>query len=142
MDPSFSIILYNQKKHWMFFSEGEPHPLSQADLEKMDVILKSKIEEYNTSEIIKFEKRKKDFPHLDFKLSDYTIQLSEYKRQYLAVKTKTGESWVFVQCLCRVEHKNWEEEMIHVQDGGKCYFDLTINLSTNAVLSFIVNGEA
>lgn len=140
-NPVFSTIPFDIKKHWMFHHDGENYELSITDIKRIDELLNQAVTEYNLIEKVKFVKKETDFPHLRLELSNYTIALKHYKRQYLAVKIKE-EKIVFIQCFCNEEHKNWQSEMIHVCDGGKCYFDVYINLTQKTTQPIAVNGEA
>ena len=140
-NPIFSIISFDSKKHWMFHSEGENYELTTTDINQIYELLTEAINDHNDIETAKFLKKQIDFPHLHLDVSNYTLSLDDYKRQYLAVKMKE-EIVVFVQCFCNKEHRNWQSEMIQVSDGGKCYFDVYINLTQNTIQTIAVNGEA
>lgn len=141
-DEAISVISFDIEKHWMIFKTGETYALTKIDIQLIDSLLKNKVAAYNVNEKVKFEKRINDFPHLNLQLTNYTINLGEYKRQYLAVKTTNGDIKVYINCLCNVDHKNWKSEMIHVKDGGKCYFNATINIKDASCSDLWVNGEA
>jgi hypothetical protein len=53
-----------------------------------------------------------------------------------------GDKEVWVNCFCRNAVGNWKEELILVQDGGNCYFQLKVNLNTKKYYEFTVNGNA
>ncbi len=141
VEETISIIPFDIQKHWMIFKTGENYSLTKSDLQLIDSLLQNKVDAYNAIEKVKFEKRKMEFPHLNLQLTNYTLNLDDYKRQYLAVTTN-GEIKVYVNCLCNVDHKNWKNEMIDVLDGGKCYFNTTINITDTTCSDLSVNGES
>jgi hypothetical protein len=67
--------------------------------------------------------------------------LNQYKRQYIAGINEKGEKEIWVNCMCQVT-ENWRTEIPLIMDGGKCYFDVTINLTTKTYRDFGVGSEA
>ncbi|RZM20897.1 MAG: hypothetical protein EOO88_34860 [Pedobacter sp.] len=65
-----------------------------------------------------------------------------YKRQYLAVVTLNGEKLVWANFLCSVYHFDWKKVALDVADGGKCYFNVLLNLITMSFSPLSVNGSA
>jgi len=74
--------------------------------------------------------------------SKISINVNKYYRQYIVVKNDKGEKEIWLNCFCNVSNLNWKKEVIHVSDGGNCYFNLKINLSLKTCYNLIVNGEA
>ena len=89
------------------------------------------------------------------------IDVKNYLRQYVVSENETGEKKVWINCFCdkgeeyrKTRRKrrekygiittrdNWKEEVVQVLDGGKCYFNLTVNLSNETYYDFSINGEA
>jgi hypothetical protein len=66
--------------------------------------------------------------------------LSQYKRQYVPSINDKGEKVVWVNCFCSKWDRNWKKELIRVEDGGSCYFNVTINLVTGKYDDLRVNG--
>ena len=69
--------------------------------------------------------------------------LSSYKRQYLPSINEKGEKVVWVNCFCTTNHFNWKTEIVDaslVSDGGDCYFNVNINLTTMRFDTFRKNG--
>ncbi len=67
---------------------------------------------------------------------------TKYKRQYFPVINEKGDKEVWVNCFCRNIDGNWKEELILVQDGGNCFFQLKVNLKAKKYYEFTVNGNA
>lgn len=65
-----------------------------------------------------------------------------YRKQLIAVTNKTGEKEVWVNCFCNTwDNDRWKTEMMLVADGGNCYFNFKINLTTKKYYDLGVNGE-
>lgn len=141
-DEAISVVSFDVEKHWMIFKTGETYSLTKSDMQLIDSLLKNKVDAYNVIEKVKFEQRINNFPNLKLQLKNYTINLNEYKRQYLAVKMANGEINVYINCFCSVDHKNSKNELIYVLDGGKCYFHTTINITDRTCSDLLVNGES
>lgn len=69
------------------------------------------------------------------------LSKNHYKKQYIAFLDEKGEKKVWVNCFCSAG-SDWRNEIVEVEDGGDCYFNLVINLSDNSYSFFYVNGEA
>jgi len=68
--------------------------------------------------------------------------LNEYKRQLVAVINGKGEKEVWVNCFCNRDWGRYREEVLVADDGGACYFNIKINLTTKTSYDLMVNGEA
>jgi hypothetical protein len=66
--------------------------------------------------------------------------IDTYARQYVGIGD--GEDVVSVNALCAVDDLDWEDQLIVVADGGPCFWHATVDLPTQAVQTFTVNGEA
>jgi len=63
-------------------------------------------------------------------------------RQYCGGHTAGGELLVFINAFCESSsHDDWRKAQIDVFDGGDCYWQAVINLSTRRVEYFEVNGD-
>jgi hypothetical protein len=116
--------------------------LTQAEIEEIEIILKQCIDAYNPDQKIQFDTISKAHPDYNLKIDNFVIDLTRYKRQYFPVINSAGQKEVWVNCFCNDFDKNWRTEMLIVDDGGNCYFNLTINLTTKTFSSFMVNGNA
>lgn len=81
--------------------------------------------------------------------------LPNYYRQYVGFLNATGERMVWVNALCEIKEgmveKNgefflepwqWKEELIIVEDGGHCFWNILINLDKYEYFQFFINGVA
>jgi hypothetical protein len=84
-----------------------------------------------------------------------TKKLSEIKnsyRQYVCYIDEKGEKIIFINSMCELftdydKNNNpiifdWRNEMIDVSDGGECYWNIKVNLSTNEYYELKINGNS
>jgi hypothetical protein len=82
-------------------------------------------------------------------------KLSEIKknyRQYLCYINDKGEKVVYINSMCDLftdyDKENnpisfdWKNKMIDISDGGECYWNIKINLSTNEYYELKINGRS
>jgi len=117
----YTIIKFDESDR--IFKDVVPANLNQKEINDIERILENSIEYYNS-------------------FKNGYIDLNLYKRQYVAVKNKEGETEVWVNCFCQTAGEKWKTEIIDIDDGGNCYFNLKINLTKSSYYDFIVNGEA
>lgn len=90
---------------------------------------------------------------LDF-LKDPKIEnINKYYRQYICFINKKGEKVVYINAFCEIIETlpeiegeiskkpfDWKNKLLIVNDGGPCFWNVKINLSTKEYLDFSVNG--
>ena len=98
------------------------------------------IENIMDKEIAKTNKEYKKSQHTKF---NYVGNPRKYYKQVISVINEKGEKVVWVNCLCTVSNEpDWKTRLIGVLDGGSCYFNCKINLTTNKFYDLIINGVA
>ncbi len=144
MDSSVITTFTFTKDFYYIFNNGTSTTLTSEDLIQIDTCLKQYIEGYNAAQRVILQEKKKKYPQYQFnEAEDFFIDLKQYKRQYVAIINSKGEKEVWINCFCGHQHdKYWKESIIMVSDGGNCYFNLKINLTTHTCYDFIVNGQA
>ncbi len=138
-DSNFSIIRFDPRIHFMFDQASKNSNLSEKDVAVVEKLLEQSVDDYN------------------FHLSKDTLlnqinsplDLTQYKRQLIAVKTSKGETEVFINCFCASAIDglyqsgiDWRKDYFKANDGGSCYFRLYVNLTTKTYHHFFVNGYA
>jgi hypothetical protein len=68
-------------------------------------------------------------------------KLKTYKRQYSGVVIEEKRC-VFANFFCKDHGREWKKDEIIVQDGGDCYFQITVDLTLKRCFNLHVNGEA
>ena len=125
-DSSRYTILKLEDVSSSLFENCENSNLTDLDFQKMENILKACISNYNQN----------------ISIFDIPIDLSRYKRQYVAVINKKGEKVIWINCFYSNAFDKWKTEVVHVNDGGNCFFNIKINLTTGKYYEFYVNGES
>lgn len=124
----FVIIKYDSTLNWIF-QHALPTELQQNEIDLSMEIIHNCLIEHN-SKISPSSKKTKEII-----LKDYFIQL-------VPILNGKSEKEVWVNCFCNAINEDWKDQIVYVLDGGKCYFNLKINLTTKDYYDFQVNGEA
>jgi hypothetical protein len=128
---------------FVVFNKGPQQPgLSPEELSTIENILKQCISDYSSEQKKSFEEIKKKPPKYKRNRYGASMGLSQYKRQYVPSINAKGEKEVWVNCFCGHWDSKWKEKIIRVEDGGSCYFNVTVNLTTGKYYEFKVNGVA
>jgi hypothetical protein len=142
IDTSIVAILpFDTTQYWVF-KNSKPTDLTNEDLQKIETIIKKCISVYNSDQERQFNKINETHPGYKLDKKNFIIDLTLYKRQYVAILNSKGEKEVWVNCFCRTGNQNWKKNLIFVLDGGNCFFNLKINLTTGQYYELMVNGDA
>jgi hypothetical protein len=64
-----------------------------------------------------------------------------YKKQYVPFIDKEGNRKVWINCFCEDSHIDyWKKNIVFVDDGGRCFFNLIINITDETFSNLIING--
>ncbi|MES2836900.1 MAG: hypothetical protein V4667_05215 [Bacteroidota bacterium] len=107
--------------------------LSQKEILLIDSILHVSITEWNSDRELDFIEYNKQHPSNKKEKNNMFINLIDYKRQYTPVVNDKNEKEVWVYCAC-------DGNFGLVQDGGKCYFELIINLTNKTHTNIGINS--
>ncbi len=116
--------------------------LNDEEINLLEVILKRSIKEYNTSIVEQYQKQYNVVLESSEEKSSIQINLSDYKRQLVPYTNENDEKEVWVNCFCGNNWGKYRNTLLFVFDGGKCHFNLIINLDKKAYYSLSVNGNA
>jgi hypothetical protein len=126
-----AIIAFDKKGNYPFDNAFNPTSLTQNDIYNIDSLLIACVTDYNNS--------------LDKDHKEWSIDLkkSNYRKQLIAVTNKKGEKEVWINCFCSTWGSDkWKTEIMLVDDGGNCYFNFKVNLTTKKFYDLGVNGVA
>ena len=125
-----AIIRFEKSMDLLFGGGYTAANLTQADLIEIENIYNESIADFNSK--------------LAGNGKAFTIypKRSNYRRQYVCVVNKKGQKEVFVNCFCNSFGDYWKNKLIEVEDGGNCFFNFKLNLTTRKYYDFSVNGEA
>ncbi len=105
--------------------------LTHDEIEQVDSLLVLCVTDYNSS---------LSNGHDEFKID---LKGHDYKKQLIVVTNLKGEKEVWLNCFCdNFGAKSWRTEILIVKDGGPCYFNFKINLTTKKFYDLGVNGVA
>ncbi|MBW7868824.1 MAG: hypothetical protein H3C31_10905 [Brumimicrobium sp.] len=135
-----AIIPYDIKKHFWIYDQAQATDLSKEELVQVETIFQNIVAKYNID--MKKRIRKETNDSNEIENSELYIVPDTYKRQYLPVITQDGEKEVWVNCFCKNFGDSWKHNVIQVFDGGKCYFNVKINLKYGTAYHFKVNGSS
>ncbi|HEV7783473.1 MAG TPA: hypothetical protein VGO58_19500 [Chitinophagaceae bacterium] len=123
----YTVIPFNERDKWLF-NNAKPAELLPKEIGDVESLLADAMLEHN--------KMVKGVMVLK--------PLEKYKLQLVPVTNEKGEKIVYVNCFCggnaNSYFKNWRTELVMVDDGGSCFFNVKINLTTRKSYDLMVNG--
>ena len=142
-DTDYAIIKFNARDN-PIFKNAEQADLSVEEIKSIDKIIFNCIDNYNAEQkkiIADHAKTDTRLPGYPYNIDDLVIDPTKYKRQYIPTINAKGEKEVWINFFCNYDDRDWKKEIILVMDGGNCYFQLKINLTTKKYFDFYVNGN-
>lgn len=117
--------------------------ISTEEIGIVKQIMAKAVKEYNIKAEKQYYLDVKEYQNEKIEKSSYVIDLKRYKFQIVAGINKSKEKIVLIFCHC-YESKffDYTKQLVSTQDGGNCYFQLKINLTTKKYYDFFVNGIA
>ena len=129
-DTNKIAILSIDKKNSLF-KDAKEMKLTNKDLKTVDKLLNECIQTHNLK-----QGTTKEFNEF--------IDLKKYKIQYIPFMSSNGQRKVYVNAFCNYywnfDSIGWKKYIVQVDDGGSCFFHLTINLKENKYEEFYTNG--
>ena len=128
----YVVLKYNPEWYWIFEGVTSSN-LSKKELNEIETILQDAITSHN----LRYDVGSNDYKH-------WALELDRYKRQYVPVINQKGEKVIWINFFCDdyFYKLNWREEIPIVADGGNCYFNIKINLTTKKYSDLQINGYA
>ena len=133
-----AIIPFDTSYYWIF-KNCKTVSLTTNDIKKIEQLLPKGIK---TEQEKRFQMFRNKFPDDEISKKDFVIKLRKYQRQYVAVINDKGEKEVWINCFCETLGDDWRKIIISVDDGGKCFFNIKMNLTKGIFYEFYVNGSA
>jgi hypothetical protein len=128
---TIAVIPFDSKSSYPFDSTYNSSMLTEEDFKNIDSLLIECVWDYNNS------------LHKNHNGRSIDLNIHYYRRQLVAVTNKNGEKEVWVNCFCNIlSHNGWKTEIMFVSDGGNCYFNFKINLTSKKYYNMRVNGAA
>jgi len=150
----YAILKFDTIRDSSYFKTGSKlAQLSASEIDKIENIIAKKATEYNKHEKAFWDSIDRKFhrkePANAIPFYNFINHPESYFKQFVAVVNAKGQKEVYVNCFCEDFYKEsgniksyWRKEFVIVCDGGSCFFTIKINLTTNTVLLFGVNGVA
>jgi len=141
IDTTRTVILLLNKEYGIASDDAYTADLIENDLVIIDSMMKRAIDSFNAIVDIT------ELSPLDIGLkTDYKINLNDYYSQYMAFYDSSGQKYVWINCFCdsylkSAYHSDWKKTVINVDDGGSCFFHLTINLTQQTWSKFYINAS-
>ena len=122
-----TIIPASEKMEWAFGRNYKPYTPTKEDIQAAEDILLACYNKEVTGTVNPFFGRK----------------LENYHRQFVGGEKENGEKIIYINCFCYVideYFKKWKTELIMVDDGGNCFFNVRVNLDKKEYYELMVNG--
>ncbi len=153
IDTSRITIIPLSNVSWLKEADRQAN-LSILELHQIDSLLILAAEDYNANvkkeheELMAFYRDDAEFMGTEFierpfPEDNLIRDLSSYRRQYVPYYNNEGEKIVTVYCHClSFSLGKWQYEVLQINDGGNCHFDVVINLTKKTYERVWVNGYA
>ena len=122
------IIKYDSADLSLPFENVNQAKLSSQEVIETEELLKRAIDDLN-EEMRDPKNRIQDQPYID---------LTKYSRQLVPVLNSKNEKEVWINCYCGHRIK---KTIVSVEDGGKCYFNLKVNLTRKTYYDLMINSK-
>ena len=122
-DSNYAIIPYTIADSGLF-EKAKPATLTHLEIQEIETLTNKSIVKHNIK-TTKWE----------------TIGKIDYKVQLVPVINEKGEKEVWINCFCSDFGHDWRKDIMYVDDGGSCFFNLKINLSTKKYYDLSVNAN-
>ena len=136
---NYAIIKFDTNDTWLF-DKAKPTDISLTDIKEVEALLADCINKYNPEQQKQFDKINSVYPEANIDKRGFIIDLSNYKRQYVAVINDKGEKEVWVNCFS-AKFDYWKKKIVQVDDGGNYFFNVKINLNRKIYYDLSVNGQ-
>ena len=140
---NINVLKYDSSYKYIFPEAMEIADLTREEITECELLLKAYIANYNVQAKKRFEEISKNHPGLKFSLDNFTIELKNYGRQYVAAINNDGEKVVYVNCFCHPSEFDYrDKELVQVEDGGNCFFNFKVDIKRKRIFDFRENGAA
>ena len=136
-----AIIHLDSTNNWLL-KNAKPTDLTTQEMNEIDKIIFNCITDYNRQQKDLFKELKAKYPDNEYEIENFQIDIAQYFKQFVPTINENGEKEVWINCFCGLDDRNWRKEIIVVEDGGNCYFNLKFNLTTKKCTDLMVNGDA
>jgi hypothetical protein len=128
-EGDFEFVLLNSKFDNRILGHAKAIDLTQSDVAFVKLLLNLARNGYN---------------HTITDSNKMIRPFSSYKLQWVPFENAKGEKEIWINGLCNPFDNyfgKWKRGIIVVKDGGNCYFQMRINLTTETYADITVNGR-
>lgn len=141
-DSTYVILEFKSDWYWIF-KAVEPTNLSRSELAEVEEIIQVAVKENNEQQRKNLKEHNGNHSDNKWTETGFELELEGFKRQYVPVINKDGQKEIWINFFCDDwESGNWKSEIMMVNDGGNCYFNLKVNLETKTYSELRINGYA
>jgi hypothetical protein len=119
--PNNQVIL--DTRRYTIISEDTTFKVSNDDVQLTYQVLKNVVDSLN-------------------KHRNKPLDISQYRFQTVPLPSKNGQRVFWVNSFCNGGDQNWKTQIYQVEDGGKCFFNIKIDLTTMTYFDLFVNSLA
>lgn len=140
-DPKIAILINTEHNNWLEKNYGFKSWMpTDKDLNLVQEILDKAI----------------DDNEFDFLEKPTKLSIEKYFRQYVPYINEKGEKIIKINALCKIlktppypekginewTEMDWKNVYVMVDDGGDCFWNITINIDNKTYKNLMVNGDA
>ena len=141
-ESDFVILPFNIDWYWIF-KNVTPAELTKSELIEIENILNLAVKENNERQKINLKKHNEEYPKNKWNKTGFELKLKGKKRQYVPVINEKGEKEIWINFFCNDwKSDSWKTDLMIVNDGGNCYFNLKVNLTNKSYSELRINGYA
>ena len=131
-DSDYYILKFKPNESYPIFKNAQPTELSHEEIIATEKVIRSQIEKTTAEWRADTENK--------YKESEY-----QYDRQYIAAINEYGEKLIWINFFCdetSADFYDLRKERTNTSDGGKCYFEIKVNLTKKEIIDYRFNGLA
>ncbi|OON70121.1 hypothetical protein B0919_05110 [Hymenobacter sp. CRA2] len=136
-----AVLPYDHERDKYRLKNAQASGLNLEEIGLVDSLLQVCIAEHNRLQSIELRGMRQARPDIPWDSTQFLITLPNYRRQLVPYLNAKGEKEVWVNCFCD-KTPYWRKDIVDVDDGGNCFFNLKINLRRRSWFDLMVNGVA
>ncbi|WP_139856818.1 hypothetical protein [Aequorivita sinensis] len=131
-NSDYYILKFEPNEKYPIFENAQPTELTHEEIVETEKIIKSKVDKITSEWRAETD-------------NEYAESEYQYDRQYIAAINENGEKLIWINFFCEkslAEFYDLRKERTNTADGGKCFFQLKVNLTKKTIIGYKFNGIA